>query len=101
MYDDGLGVPQDYEQAVAWYRKAADQGYSVSQYNLGVMYAQGQGVQQDYVQAHMWFNLAAWRASDAKLRDLAVKNRNEVAANMMPDWIAEAQRMAREWAPKK
>ena len=35
MYDQGLGVSQDNEQAVAWYRKAADQGYAVAQYNLG------------------------------------------------------------------
>ena len=26
MYSNGSGVPQDYAQAVAWYRKAADQG---------------------------------------------------------------------------
>ena len=26
MYDHGKGVPQDYAQAAAWYRKAADQG---------------------------------------------------------------------------
>jgi TPR repeat protein len=26
IYDTGLGVPQDYAQAVVWYHKAADQG---------------------------------------------------------------------------
>ena len=26
MYDNGQGVPQDYAQALTWYRKAADQG---------------------------------------------------------------------------
>lgn len=28
MYHNGLGVPQDYAQAVAWYRKAAAQGFA-------------------------------------------------------------------------
>jgi hypothetical protein len=48
----------------------------------------------------MWFNLAASRASDAALRDGAAKNRDRAAAMMTAAQIAEAQRMAREWAPK-
>ena len=27
MYDNGKGVPQDYAEAVKWYRKAAEQGH--------------------------------------------------------------------------
>jgi TPR repeat protein len=38
---------------VSWYRKAAEQGLSEAQYNLGVMYANGEGVAQDYAAAHM------------------------------------------------
>ena len=45
---NGQGVPQDYAEAVTWYRKAAEQGDADAQYNLGVMYAKGQGVPQDY-----------------------------------------------------
>ena len=41
MYDKGRGVPQDYSQAVKWYRKAAKQGDASAQYNLVVMYAKG------------------------------------------------------------
>ncbi len=29
MYDDGLGVPQDYSEAVTWYRLAAEQNTAV------------------------------------------------------------------------
>ena len=53
------GVPQNYAEALKWYRLAADQGHASAQYNLGIMYANGQGVPQDYVRAHMWFNLSA------------------------------------------
>ena len=31
-------MPQDYSEAVKWYRLAADQGNATAQYNLGVMY---------------------------------------------------------------
>ena len=92
---------QDYAQAVAWYRKAADQGYAFAQNSLGDMYADGHGVPQDYVLARMWFNLAASRATTAWLRPAAVKSRDDVAAKMTPAQIAEAQRMAREWKPTK
>jgi hypothetical protein len=44
--------------------------------------------------------LAASHAEDAATREMAVKNRDDVAAKMTPDQIAEAQRMASEWKPK-
>ncbi len=101
MYTNGLGVPQDDATAVSWYRKAAEQGFAEAQFNLGSMYYGGKGVPQDYVQAHMWFNLAAARFdASEKNRDLAVKNRDQVAAKMTPAQIAEAQKLAREWKPK-
>ena len=59
LYEIGRGVPQDYAQAVKWYRLAADQGYAKAQFNLGVMYESGEGVPQDYAQAAKWFRLAA------------------------------------------
>ena len=59
MYYRGRGVPQDYAEAVRWYRLAADQGAADAQGNLGIMYALGWGVPQDDDEAHMWLNLAA------------------------------------------
>ncbi len=87
-------VRQDNAEAARWYRKAADQGDSLAQYELGQMYVDGEGVPQDYVQAHMWFNLAA---SEIKI---AAKFRDDLASKMTPAQIAEAQKMAREWKPK-
>ena len=48
--------------AVAWYRKAADQGFASAQGVLGEMYRDGLGVPQDYVRAQMLLNLAASRS---------------------------------------
>ena len=101
MYEKGQGVPQDYAEAVRWYRKAANQGNALGQFNLGVMYGKGQGVPQDYVQAHMWSNLAASRFSPGTDHAKAVKHRDIFAQLMTPAQIAEAQRLAREWKPKK
>ena len=58
MYQKGSGVPQDDVEAVRLYRRAADQGDTFAQNNLGMMYATGQAVPQDYVQAYMWFSVS-------------------------------------------
>ena len=100
MYDVGQGVPQDYAQALKWYRLAADQGYALAQLNLGFMYELGQGVPKDDVLAYMWRNLAAAGASDADIRERAVKARDELAKMMTPAQVARAQRMSREWRHK-
>ena len=101
MYYNGEGVPQDYAKALQWYRKAAEQGHAEAQNNLGFMYEDGQGVPQDYAHAHMWYNLAASSFPPGEKRDNAVKNRDIVAKRMTPAQIFEAQKLAREWRPKK
>jgi uncharacterized protein len=94
--DDTQAAEYD-AQAAAWYRKAADQGNAVAQFGLGAMYERGESVLQDYVQSHKWLSLAT---SNAVLREVVLLKRDEVAAEMTPAQIAEAQRMAREWKPK-
>ncbi len=59
MYANGQGVPQDYREAVQWYRLAADQGLAGAQFKLGWMYANGEGVPQDHREAMQWYRLAA------------------------------------------
>ena len=59
MYDQGRGVPQDDAEAVAWYRRAAEQGNARAQYNLGGMYREGRGVPQDDAEAVAWYRRAA------------------------------------------
>ncbi|MFN4355231.1 hypothetical protein [Parvibaculum sp.] len=71
---------------------AAEGGKEEALYNLGLMYSTGHGVEVDLVTAHKWFNLAAMKGSNA-----ARSCRAELAAEMSPSQIAEAQRQAREW----
>lgn len=61
-------------------------------FELGMKYCLGRAVAQDFVTAHKWFNLAAMKGSeDARLY------RRELALEMSPAQIAEAQRQARAW----
>ena len=59
VYADGLGVLQDQQEAVRWFRAAAEEGDARGQNNLGVMYASGRGVLQDDAVAFGWFENAA------------------------------------------
>lgn len=71
---------------------AADNSKCDALYDLGLIYSTGNGVEVDLVTAHKWFNLAAMRGSEA-----ARACRAELAQEMKPSEIAEAQRQAREW----
>jgi len=100
MYRNGWGAPQDYAEALKWLRRAAAQGNRYAQSNLGFMYRDGEGVQKDYVQAHMWFNLAA-AASEFGKENFAAEERDKITSKMTPAQITEAQKLAREWEPKR
>ena len=84
-----------------WYRRAAEQGLHEAQVNLGALYAEGRGTPQDYVRAHMWFSLATVHQPPGEKRDRSVRNRDRLAQKMTSEQIAEAQRLAREWKPKR
>ncbi len=59
MFQYGTGVAVDYDQARAWYYKAADQGNGDALNQLGWMYQYGQGVKQDNGEALRWYELSA------------------------------------------
>ena len=94
-YAKGAGVKQDYAKASSWWHKGAEQGHAPAKFNLGVTYLKGWSVPQDYVFAHMWFNLAA-----AQSYSNADKLRNQLAAKMTIEQVAEAQKLARDWTTK-
>lgn len=87
---------KDYTQALKWYRLAAEQGDPGAQHNLGALYYDGEGVPQNHVAAYIWFSLAA-----AQGHQDAARFRNEIARMMNPEQLAEAQKQASEWRPKR
>ena len=96
MYTLGLGVPQDKQEAVKWYKRSAEQGFAHGQFSLGVMYYFAEGVPKDDVLSYKWFNLSA-----AQGNNNSAELRNVLATKMTPSQIQEAQRLSREFKPKK
>ena len=95
LYFEGWGVPKDYTKARQWWKKAATQGSASAQSDLGLLYAKGLGGTQDLVQAYMWYSLAAGNGYE-----IATGYRNDLAKQMTPAQIAEAQQLTREWKSK-
>jgi len=60
-YADGEGVPQNYQDAMAWFAKAAANGNEKAQCKLGLGYIKGIGVPHDEREAVIWFKRAANR----------------------------------------
>lgn len=56
LYSDGIGVAQDYAEAEKWYRKAAEQGHPLAQYNLAIL--SGAGL-VSYWESTKWYYKAA------------------------------------------
>ena len=95
MYENGIGVPQDFKEAVRFYWLSAEQGYANSQSMLGFLYENGKGVPQDFIYAHMWWNIAASNGIES-----ARKMLKRIEKKITPSDISEAQRLARECVKK-
>jgi TPR repeat protein len=52
-------VGKDQQEAVKWYKKAAEQGDAGAQYNLAWCYRDGAGVKKDEKEAVKWYTKAA------------------------------------------
>jgi TPR repeat protein len=100
LYAKGMGMPQDYAQARAWYEKAATQGHPLAQNNLAELYFAALGGPQDYVRAYMWVNLAAGHMQGEEKKQ-AEDNREDVAQRMTPAQITEAKRLSEHCRSKK
>jgi TPR repeat protein/tRNA A-37 threonylcarbamoyl transferase component Bud32 len=96
-YQRGEGVAQDHQEAARWFKLAADQGIGAAAAALSREYAKGEGVPQDLVEAYKWAVIAAGQSDpnsgDTLLRDLE--------GRLTSDQRAEAQRLAKEFVPKR
>ena len=107
-YYAGLGMPQDYVEAMKWFLLAANQEHADAMFHLGEMYENSRGISESgqsyserYIQAHMWYNLAAAKGTGEVQRK--AENRRVVLERLSfkisPDGIIKAQQLAREWKP--
>lgn len=59
LSEDGLGVPQDMQRALALYEQGAKGGSRAAQYRLGLIYSTGGRVPRDPQKAEHWLSKAA------------------------------------------
>jgi len=93
MYEEGKGVPLDYDKALKSYMKAADGyygEYNSARYRLGLMYQEGKGVPRNYVTAYMWYLL--YEGNDFK--DEVRTQLANLEQDMTPEQIAKAKKQA-------
>jgi DNA-binding NarL/FixJ family response regulator len=82
------------DESVDWLRALAEQGLASAQLLLAQMYCEGREVSHDRTQAYRLFLLAE---KSAQVIEISRSARNELASEMSPMEIAEAERQAATW----
>jgi len=72
MFDAGVGVAQNHEEAFKWYSRAAGRGNGEAMNSLGIAYAQGEGVPQSYDLSFQWFLKAVHHGSVNAMSNIAI-----------------------------
>jgi TPR repeat protein/predicted Ser/Thr protein kinase len=96
-YQLGESVAPDHKEAARWFKLAADQGIGAAAAALAREYAAGEGSPQDLVEAYKWAAVAAKQPDPNSGDDIL----RELEDKLMPDQLAEAQRRAKEFVPKR
>jgi|GEM_PF-675771 len=89
MFQYGLSVEQNDEEAARLFTQAADQGFASAQYNMGKLYRDGRGVPRDTAQSIRYFELAAFQGHAGAQNRMATRyargdgvNQDDVTALM-------------------
>ena len=90
-------MPKDGALAAAWMLRAAEQGETHAQYNLGVSYVNGNGVNRDLNEGYFWIFLADALTTDSGLKQYAENSLREDAEVMKKSDIKSAQKRAQAW----
>ena len=71
-FAEGRGVPQNLEEAVKWYDRAAQAGIVPAIFRLGTFYEKGLGVKKDVDIARRYYEQAAERGTAKAMHNIAV-----------------------------
>jgi len=92
-YQMGLeGIAKNYQQAFRYYMLAAEQGDSIAQGAIALLYLGGIGVPKDYIEALAWFNISASAADNNNFS----KNRDNLERSVGPQIALVAQKRSKE-----
>ncbi|MES0828476.1 tetratricopeptide repeat protein [Ruegeria sp. SCP11] len=90
MYEEGLGVEQDFSEAFRWMNLAATQGDPDAQVRLGLLFENGLGTEADMVEAAKWYRLSAEQGNlhgQSNLADYYLSQENYAEAAI---WLRRA-----------
>ena len=103
MYARGIGVPQNWAQAVKWYEEAANARDTLSMMTLAESYEAGKGAPRNLLMAYAWYNkLAAIPpqtngvnygedVSAVERSRRSISKRDELAKKLTPEELRRAQ----------
>jgi len=105
MLEKGRGAPKNEADAMNWYRKSAEQGLAMAQYNLGLMYYKGPRALRDRVEAYKWFVILTTVHGDVNsVRETIMENMRSPFSSgvafgdmMAPAQVQEAEDAAKAW----
>jgi TPR repeat protein len=110
-FDDALSAYQsgDFDTAAKAFRKLAERGDVVAQYNLGTMYENGKGIPQDYAEAVRWYTRAAEQGNAGAQFNLGILYeygaglpQNNIMAHMWYDLASEnGAKQGGEWRDER
>lgn len=89
LYAAGWGVEKNQDEALRWYREAAERGDRRAQYNLAAAYFEGDGVSVDYGAAYFWLKVREMGSGVQAVGDfLTLEERLEIE-NRARKWFGE------------
>ncbi|HEY3144823.1 MAG TPA: tetratricopeptide repeat protein [Dongiaceae bacterium] len=100
MYRWGDIGSANFEKALYWYTRAANQGNVDAMLGLAGMYGHGQGVTQDKGAAYRWLVLASSQHLDEKSAGIVAGARDDLGKHLTPEQIEAALAEARSFVPK-
>ena len=97
FYGDPKRTSPDFDKAAPWFRKAAEQGNTDAQQELGTLCQFGFGVPRSYSEAYFWFYLSAQgkKGIDHVDEDWLV---HAVAQKLTPLELSQARERVAEWS---
>ncbi|RLA04858.1 MAG: sel1 repeat family protein, partial [Gammaproteobacteria bacterium] len=75
-----------------WYMKAAEQGHSGAQNNIGAMYDSGVGVLKNKSRGYMFFYMASLKGEQVSIKNLAL-----IRSEMSPQQLKLAEEYIAKW----
>lgn len=111
LYFNGLGVRKNYNTALTWWGRAANQEQQQALYSMGIIYSHGNipyttlnckrgcGQSKNLVESYKWFSLAKEHGSPREI-EFADRSLNRIIPQMTDAEISEAQYILKEWKPE-